>query len=142
MHKSDDDFLCKTNDRIDNAVYAVICAVAAGEDAKDTIQAAIDTIACDKYVVTDEFCQNIIKETGMALAEVGWLVENKLEDKRMGYEVGVPDWSIQVIGDLTEWIEYELDNANIDTCYPWQDDNEYICYSLEACCKHCKKKCC
>lgn len=94
MHKSDDDFLCKTNDRIDNAVYAVICAVAAGEDAKDTIQAAIDTIACDKYVVTDEFCQNIIKETGMALAEVGWLVENKLEDKRMGYEVGVPDWSI------------------------------------------------
>ena len=34
MHKSDDDFLCKTNDRIDNAVYAVICAVAAGEDAK------------------------------------------------------------------------------------------------------------
>lgn len=51
MHKSDDDFLCKTNDRIDNAVYAVICAVAAGEDAKDTIQAAIDTIACDKYVV-------------------------------------------------------------------------------------------
>lgn len=142
MHKSDDDFLCKTNDRIDNAVYAVICAVAAGEDAKDTIQAAIDTIACDKYVVTDEFCQNIIKETGMALAEVGWLVENKLEDKRMGYEVGVPDWSIQVIGDLTEWIEYELNNANIDTCYPWQDDNECICYSLEACCEHCKKKRC
>ena len=142
MLKFDDDFLCKTNDRIDNAVYAVICAVAAGEDAKDTIQAAIDTIACDKYVVTDEFCQNIIKETGMALAEVGWLVENKLEDKRMGYEVGVPDWSIQVIGDLTEWIEYELNNANIDTCYPWQDDNEYICYSLEACYEHCKKKRC
>lgn len=142
MHKFDDDFLCKTNDRIDNAVYAVICAVAAGEDAKDTIQAAIDTIACDKYAVTDRFCQSIIKETGMALAEVGWLVENKLEDKRMGYEVGVPDWSIQVIGDLTEWIEYELNNANIDTCYPWQDDNEYICYSLEACCEHCKKKRC
>ena len=142
MHKFDNDFLCKTNDRIDNAVYAVICAVAAGEDAKDTIQAAIDTIACDKYVVTDEFCQNIIRETGMALAEVGWLVENKLEDKRMGYEVDVPDWSIQVIGDLTEWIEYELNNANIDTCYPWQDDNKYICYSLEACCKHCKKKRC
>ena len=100
MHKFDDDFLCKTNDRIDNAVYAVICAVAAGEDAKDTIQAAIDTIACDKYAVTDRFCQSIIKEAVMALAEVGWLVENKLEDKRMGYEVGVPDWSIQVIGDL------------------------------------------
>lgn len=142
MHKFDDDFLCKTNDCIDNAVYAVICAVAAGEDAKDTIQAAVDAIACDKYAVTDVFCQSIIKETGMALAEVGWIVEDKLEDKRMGYEIGVPDWSMQVIGDLTGWIEYELHNANIDTCYPWQDDNEYICYSLEARCKHCKKKRC
>lgn len=142
MHKFDDDFLCKANDRIDNAVYAVICAVAAGEDAKDTIQAAVDAIACDKYAVTDVFCQSIIKETGMALAEVGWIVEDKLEDKRMGYEVGVPDWNMQVIGDLTEWIEYELHNANIDTCYPWQDDNEYICYSIEARCEHCKKKRC
>ena len=140
MYKHDDTFLCQTNDRIDNAVYAVICSVAAGNDAKNEIQSAVDALACDKYTVTDTFCQDAVKEACMALAEVGWNVEDKLCDKQLGYDVGTPCWNMQVIGDMTDWLEYQLRNVNVDTCYPWQDDHECICYALEERCKYCKKK--
>ena len=129
VKKTDEDLLCEKGDEICNAVHNVIIAVAKNSDIDSAIQEAIDSLACTEFHASPEDKTRIVQ-----------YVRKHLKD--MQFEDGEPVWDMHYIGDLTEWIEYELNNANIDTCYPWQDDNEYICYSLKACCEHCKKKRC
>mgnify|MGYP006897807703 CR=1 FL=1 len=50
-----------------------------------------------------------------------------------------PEWDMAVIGEATDSIVEIMQKMNLETCYPWQNENEDICYSQQAeRCAYCK----
>ena len=45
-----------------------------------------------------------------------------------------------VIGPATDALVSTMEEHGLATCYPWQDENEDICYSLpDDRCEHCQR---
>ena len=49
------------------------------------------------------------------------------------------EWDMSIIAPVTQCIEDVLIKRGINTCHPWQDDDENICYFTEDRCSHCTK---
>lgn len=50
------------------------------------------------------------------------------------------EWDMSLVGPVAEYIEDTLGRRGINTCYPWEDENECICYATDGRCKHCTKQ--
>lgn len=51
-----------------------------------------------------------------------------------------PEWDMSVIGPATDALVSTMEDHGLATCYPWQDENEDICYSLpDDRCEHCQR---
>ena len=51
-----------------------------------------------------------------------------------------PEWDMALIGPVTEAVVETMEKQGLAVCYPWQDENEDICYSLpDDRCEHCRR---
>lgn len=127
MYKTDEDLLCEKGDEICNAVHNVIVAVAKNSDIDGAIQSAIDSLACTEFHASPEYKTSILH-----------YVKPRLN--LMEFENGEPAWDMFYIGHLIDIFEDIFTEQNIPMCYPWQDDEECICYATDERCKHCTRK--
>lgn len=49
------------------------------------------------------------------------------------------DWDMSLIAPVAQYIDDLLTKRGINTCRPWQDDDENICYSTDGGCSYCKR---
>jgi len=43
------------------------------------------------------------------------------------------EWNMQIIGEVTDTIESMLIERGFETCHPWYDEDENICYKVDRC---------
>lgn len=127
VKKADEDLLCEKGDEICNAVHNVIIAVAKKTDIDSAIQEAIDSLACTEFHASPEDKTRIIQ-----------YVRKHLKDMR--FENGEPEWDMHYIGNLIVVFEVIFEENNVPICYPWEDEDECICYATDDRCKHCTRK--
>lgn len=51
-----------------------------------------------------------------------------------------PDWDMQIIGQIEEFIVKILGMRGIPSCWPWEDEDETVCCLSEDACAHCPHK--
>ena len=107
----DNDLLAEAGDRIDNAVFAFICVNALPEG-----------------LLSDA--------TNEAKEAAG---EHSLQEDA---DDGLPlRWDMAAIGPVPDYLETALSaRFRINTCHPWQDDTECICYATDERCPYCTHK--
>jgi len=44
---------------------------------------------------------------------------------------GPQEWNMTVIGEATEALVEVMEKFGISVCYPWENEDEDICYSLQ-----------
>ena len=49
------------------------------------------------------------------------------------------EWDMSIIGDVSDYIEETLKAHGIPACYPFQMDDETICYASTDRCAHCTR---
>ena len=50
-------------------------------------------------------------------------------------------WDMAAIGPMTDYLQIALSTRFlINTCRPWQDDTECICYATDERCPYCTRK--
>lgn len=49
------------------------------------------------------------------------------------------DWSMEMIGEVNDFIEKTLMEHKMPTCHPFIDETDHICYESDFRCKHCTK---
>ena len=49
------------------------------------------------------------------------------------------EWDMSIIAPVTQCIEDILHDRGVNTCHPWKDENEIICYCNDDRCSHCTK---
>jgi len=57
--------------------------------------------------------------------------------REMAHNADHMDWDMAIIGEVCDFIEETLKAHNISTCYPFQTDDETICYASADRCSHC-----
>lgn len=51
---------------------------------------------------------------------------------------GPQEWDMSVIGEATDALTGIMERHGIAVCYPWENEDEDICYSLQGDrCEHC-----
>lgn len=115
-----DDLIVKKNDRIDNAAYALMCAVVSGKDTDNRMTAVKD--------LADVLMPAGIKlEDTVNIADILAAVENKVESldipkPKYGNDI---EWDMTTIAEVICTAEMALDKQNIPICHPFfeQDDD-------------------
>lgn len=59
--------------------------------------------------------------------------------QEMAHSAEELEWDMSIIGDISDYIEETLKAHNIRACYPFQTDDETICYASDDRCSHCGK---
>ncbi len=159
---SDDDLLTTAGDRIDNAVWYAVLVTSISAN-KTLLQKAIaldNEPACftaakavirDPKNTTNQAVLGAMSEIALdrnAVTSGPYAKIKSVMDKTISYitsdavqkyfQTGIPDWNMEIIGTLTDLIEKELMDAGIDTCHPWNDCDEHICYAGPDRCRHCR----
>ena len=129
----DDDFLANASDRIDNASWEAIYTAVTGktEDVPELILCAMEALAHDPDAVRK------VPFQPMAAAIQHIEEQIALSASENSADTTDPEWDMAIIGDVNDAIEYELQKMGVATCYPYQDDDECICYMQEGRCAHC-----
>lgn len=75
------------------------------------------------------------------LCESGDRIDNAVFEaiKAVAYNSSDVDWDMSIIGEITDLIEDTLIECGVNTCHPWQDENECICYSTAEKCSFCNR---
>lgn len=135
----DDDLLAEAGDRIDNAVFDFICAVVTGhsinkEEPKEALLAAVNELSVEHVNALPEGL--LSDATDEAKEAAG---EHSLQEDA---DDGLPlRWDMAAIGPVTDYLETALSaRFRINTCHPWQDDTECICYATDERCPYCTHK--
>lgn len=132
----DDDLLTEAGDRIDNAVFDFICAVVTGhsingEEPKEALLAAVNELSVEHInVLPTGLLSDATKEAREAVGE-----HSLQEDADDGLPLR---WDMAAIGDISSYLEGTMASRfNINSCHPWQDDTECICYATDERCHYC-----
>ena len=135
----DDDFLAEAGDRIDNAVFNFICAVVTShsvnkEESKEALLAAVNELSVEQVnVLPDGLLSDATDEAKKAAGEHS--LQENIDD---GLSLR---WDMAAIGPVTDYLETALSaRFRINTCHPWQDDAECICYATDERCPYCTRK--
>ena len=131
----DNDLLAEAGDRIDNAVFDFICAVVTGhsvngEAPKEALLAAVNELSVEHVNALPEGL--LSDATDEAKEAAG---EHSLQEDA---DDGLPlRWDMAAIGPVTDYLETALSaRFRINTCHPWQDDTECICYATDERMRH------
>ena len=135
----DNDLLTEAGDRIDNAVFDFICAVVTGhsvngEAPKEALLAAVNELSVEHVnALPGGLLSDATDEAKEAAGEHS-LQENA--------DDGLPlRWDMAAIGPVADYLETALSaRFRINTCHPWQDDTECICYATDERCPYCTHK--
>ena len=135
----DNDLLAEAGDRIDNAVFDFICAVVTGhsvngEAPKEALLAAVNELSVEHVNALPEGL--LSDATDEAKEAAG---EHSLQEDA---DDGLPlRWDMAAIGPVADYLETALSaRFRINTCHPWQDDTECICYATDERCPYCTHK--
>lgn len=126
MYKTDENLLCDKGDEICNAVHNTIVAVAKGENVDNAFQEAINSMACTEFHASQKDKNSIIQ-----------YIRKHLKD--MQFEDGEPAWDMHYIGDLIVVFEVMFEEHHVPICYPWEGEDECICYATDERCEHCTR---
>ena len=135
----DDDLLTEAGDRIDNAVFDFICAVATGhsineEEPKEALLVAVNELSVECVNVLPEGLLPDAADKAKKAADENSLQENTDDGLLLR-------WDMAAIGPVTDYLETALSTRfNINTCHPWEDDTECICYATDERCPYCTRK--
>lgn len=135
----DDDLLAEAGDRIDNAVFDFICAVVTGhsvneEAPNEALLAAVNELSVERVNVLPEGLLSDAADKAKKAADEHSLQEN--------IDGGLLlRWDMAAIGPVTDYLETALSTRfRINTCHPWEDDTECICYATDERCPYCTRK--
>lgn len=135
----DDDLLAEAGDRIDNAVFDFICAVATGhsineEDPKEALLAAVNELSVEYINALPDGLLSDATDEAKKAADEHSLQENTDDEFSLR-------WDMAAIGPVTDYLETALSTRfHINTCHPWEDDAECICYATDERCPYCTRK--
>lgn len=135
----DDDLLTEAGDRIDNAVFNFICAVATGhsineEESKEALLAAVNELSVECVSALPEGLLSDAADEAKKAADEHSLQENTDDGLLLR-------WDMAAIGPVTDYLETALSTRFcINTCHPWEDDAECICYATDERCPYCTRK--
>lgn len=59
--------------------------------------------------------------------------------QEMAHNADSLEWDMSIIGDVCDYIEETLKEHGIPACYPFQTDDETICYASADRCAHCTR---
>lgn len=135
----DADLLAEAGDRIDNAVFDFICAVVTGhsinrEEPKEALLAAVNELSVEQVsALPDGLLSDATNRAKKAAVEQS--LQEKVDDGLL------LRWDMAAIGPMTDYLEIALSTRFlINTCRPWQDDTECICYATDERCPYCTRK--
>lgn len=135
----DDDLLAEAGDRIDNAVFGFICAVVTGhsaneEEPKEALLAAVNELSVEYVNALPEGLLSDAADEAKKAADKHSLQENTDDGLLLR-------WDMAAIGPVTDYLETALSTRFcINTCRPWEDDTERICYATDERCPYCTRK--
>lgn len=135
----DDDLLAEAGDRIDNAVFGFICVVATGhsineEDPKEALLAAVNELSVEYINALPDGLLSDATDEAKKAADEHSLQENTDDEFSLR-------WDMAAIGPVTDYLETALSTRfRINTCHPWEDDTECICYATDERCPYCTRK--
>ena len=135
----DDDLLAEAGDRIDNAVFDFICAVVTGhsvneEAPNEALLAAVNELSVERVNVLPEGLLSDAADKAKKAAD-----EHSLQANIDGGLL--LRWDMAAIGPVTDYLETALSTRfRINTCHPWEDDTECICYATDERCPYCTRK--
>ena len=135
----DADLLAEAGDRIDNAVFDFICAVVTGhsinkEEPKEALLAAVNELSVEQVsTLPDGLLPDATNRAKKAAVEQS--LQEKVDDGLL------LRWDMAAIGPMTDYLQIALSTRFlINTCRPWQDDTECICYATDERCPYCTRK--
>jgi len=79
------------------------------------------------------------KQDDTFLCDRGDDIDNAVYDAICALSPGKkPEWDMSFIGPAADMLVYVMQNHGLETCRPWQNEDEEICYSLQdERCEHC-----
>lgn len=91
-------------------------------------------------ITPESISKKVVKDNDL-LCEAGDRIDNAVFEaiKSMAHDGEKLEWDMSLTGEIKECIESLLKERGIDACYPWQDENECICYATSDRCKHCER---
>lgn len=134
-----DDLLAEAGDRIDNAVFDFICAVVTGhsvneEAPNEALLAAVNELSVERVNVLPEGLLSDVADKAKKAAD-----EHSLQANIDGGLL--LRWDMAAIGPVIDYLETALSTRfRINTCHPWEDDTECICYATDERCPYCTRK--
>lgn len=83
--------------------------------------------------------KNIIKDDNL-LCEAGDIIDNAVFEaiQSIAHKKEQLEWDMSLIGEVSDFIETLLAERGINTCHPWQDEDECICYATSERCGYCE----
>lgn len=133
----DEEFLCDSMDRIDNAVFDYIKSTMQKDDSQrfDCFKEATLALCVD-----ESSYRQLNQGTKIEIEEK---LANTTKDILQNHNITDPamlEWNMEIIGDVLEELKSLLILEDVNTCHPWEDENEHICYSTGEKCWYCRKK--
>ena len=130
MTNIEEDFLCKTNDIIDNAAWNAILAVHHNSDEWfSVISAFINSVRVERdKIIHPEMCSKVAN-----------YIRELLESNDYPAVEDADGWSMEAVGKLEEFTEMMLGSNGVSVCHPFVVDDEVICYKSGDRCSFCTR---
>lgn len=121
-----EDFLTERNDSIDDLFFRLLKMVNTEDDQEKRICAAKEALK------NLEASEEGFPIDSVLAKEVIRLAEDVLKERKALSGQSL-EWDMSIIGDITETAERILNNAGIQTCYPFFADDEVPCVNTNEC---------
>lgn len=91
-------------------------------------------------ITPESINEKVVKDDDL-LCESGDRIDNAVFEaiKSIAHDGEKLEWDMSLIGPVNDFIEGLLTERGIDACYPWQDEDECICYATSDRCKYCER---
>lgn len=121
-----EDFLTERNDAIDDLFFRLLKTVNTEDDQEKRICAAKEALKNLKASEEGFPIDNVLAKKAIRLAEDVLKEHKVLSGKPL-------EWDMSIIGDITETAEKILNDAGIQTCFPFFADDEVPCVNANEC---------
>ena len=120
-----EDFLTERNDAIDDLFFRLLKTVNTEDDQEKRICAAKEALKNLKASEEGFPIDNVLAKEAIRLAEDVLKEHKVLSGKPL-------EWDMSIIGDITETAEKILNDAGIQTCFPFFADDEVPCVNTNV----------
>lgn len=74
------------------------------------------------------------------LVERNDAIDNAVWEAVVAMAATEPEWDMQIVGPIEEFIKATLEKHGIPTCWPWENENGTVCCLTDEVCAHCPYK--